>query len=275
MPEFMAITGQKPVDAEIAINAYLLEFGGSPEVSENGTIYYSFPELLKRVDTADRSFGFSVLLKRMAAFSSNSKKADTTFRLINLANILFGGYFLYGALSVGQAWYFQTPKGLVLRGGIDFFYSITAYLFGGIMGIANPVALITWVLGLTPLVFSALFYLVPIIRGRMLESRNEKAKIENLRRVIYRAIWDRPRAFRPEAVPAGGNEITPKNPGVAATAIVNDVAVWSGGEPASDGSWTFPEIERTRRDVQTTRALVDPAASALGSTVFDSHEKAT
>ncbi len=273
MPEFMAITGQKPAEAETAINAYMREFGGSPEVTENGTIYYSFPELMKRVDTADRSYGFSVLLKRMAAFSSNSKKADTTFSLINLANILFGGYFLYGALAVGTGWFYATPKGIALRGGVDFFYSITAYLFRDIIGIANPSTFIAWALGLTPLVFSGLFYLVPFIRGRMLESRNERAKFENLRRVVYRAIWDRPRNFRPESVPAGGAEISPKNPASATASIVNDVAVWSGGEPASDGSWTFPDIERAHRDVQTVRSHVDPSTFNLGATVFDSHDR--
>ncbi len=271
MPEFMSITGQKPTEAELAINRYMLEFGGTPEVTSEGTIYYNFPELLRRKDTADRSYGFSVLLKRMAAFSSNSKKADTTFRLINLANILFGGYFLYGALSVGQSWFYQTPKGLALRGGLDFFYSITAYLFGGIMNIPNPVTLITWGLGVTPLVFSALFYLVPMIRGQRLTSRNEKARFENLRRVVYRAIWDRPRGFRPEAIPAGGAEITPKDPGRATAVIVDEVAAWSGGEPVSDGSWNFDELERTRREVQTVRANVDPSKYDLGQTVFDSH----
>ena len=275
MPEFMSITGQKPAEAEIAINRYMLDFGGSPEVTEDGVLYFNFPELMKRRDSTDRTFGFSVLLKRIAGFSSNSKKADNTFRLINLANILFGGYFLYGALSVGQAWYFQTPKGAVLRGGIDFFYSITAYLFGGIMNLGDPVPLIAWGLGVVPLVFSALFYIVPFVRGRRLAARNEHAKEENLRRIVYRAIWDKPRGFRPESVPAAGPESTPKDPARETAHIVDEIAAWSGGDPSTDGTWTFDDIGRTRLGVQAVRSKVDPSRYELGNAIFDSHAPTT
>ena len=57
MPEFMALTGLGPPEAETRINRYLYEFEGSPEVTEGGAIYYFFPSLMRRKDKADRSFG--------------------------------------------------------------------------------------------------------------------------------------------------------------------------------------------------------------------------
>ncbi|MBL8966110.1 MAG: hypothetical protein JNG85_03815, partial [Spirochaetaceae bacterium] len=99
MPEFMAITGLPPAEAERAINRYMLEFEGEPQVSPGGAIYFAFPGLLRRKDRADRSYGGSLPMKRLAAFSSNPKKANAWFCAINGVNVLFGGYFLGSALS--------------------------------------------------------------------------------------------------------------------------------------------------------------------------------
>ena len=43
MPEFMALTGLGPLQAEERINRFLYEFEGSPEVTDGGGIYYFFP----------------------------------------------------------------------------------------------------------------------------------------------------------------------------------------------------------------------------------------
>jgi len=77
-PEFMAITGLPPGEADERINRYLYEFEGSPEVSDGGVIYYSFPSLMRRGDRSDRSYGFSIPIRRVAAFSSNTAPAMAT-----------------------------------------------------------------------------------------------------------------------------------------------------------------------------------------------------
>ncbi len=272
LPEFMAITGLAPAGADAAINRYLLEFGGTPEVSDEGTLYFSFPDLLRRKDLTDRTHGFSIPLRRIATPTSNTRKTDTVFRLVNLANILFGGYFLYGATSVADAWFRITSRGTaVLRGGIDFLYSVTAYLFQEIIGIMNPAVAIFWGLGVAPLAFSLLFYLIPFVRSRRLESRNERSRTENLRRIVTRAVWDGPKHLLSSAIPEGGAESTPKHADTVKDRLIGDLAAWSGADPGSDGAWSFPAIERMKRDVERIRASVDESAAALGATVFDSH----
>lgn len=266
LPEFMAITGLDPADAELAINRYLLEFEGSPEVSEAGALYFSFPKLLARVGTTPEFAGSSVQLKRLNKFSSNTPKADNVFRLVNAFNIVFGGYFLYNAVAVGGAFYVNTAKGIALRGGFPFIYSATGYLFQ-MLGAANPVPGIFWGLGIVPLVFSALFFAIPILRSLRQKAQDEKIKFENLRRVVYRNILSARGLFRPESVDVSLDEATPAD-SRAADKIADRLAAWSGAEPVS-GGYEFREIIRIQDEAERLRAAIDPSSFVPGKTVFD------
>ncbi|HTX71261.1 MAG TPA: hypothetical protein VMC79_00410, partial [Rectinemataceae bacterium] len=192
LPEFMSITGLPPLEAETHINRYLYEFEGSPEVSEGGALYYSFPSLMRRGERVDRSHGGTVQLKPIAAFSSNPHKSNVWFCVINGVNVLFGGYFGYQALqphSFPQALFSVagTSATAVPHGG-DAFYVIIHQLITRFIGIADPTALMGIALGAVPLAFSVMFYAIPAIRSRRLAARNERARLENLRRVAYRSI---------------------------------------------------------------------------------------
>ena len=266
MPEFMAIAGSDPAEAEVAINKYLLEFEGSPEVSENGTLYFSFPKLLSRVGTTPEIMGSSVALKRLRKFSSNTAKADNVFRLVNVFNLVFGGYFLYNAATVGGQFYVTTVKGLALRGGFSFIYSATGYLFQ-MLGLNDPVAGIQWGLGFVPLLFSALFFAIPVLRSLREKLDNEKVKFENLRRIVYRTILNTRDTFRPESVASTVEEARPAD-AAAAEKIAKRLAAWSGAEPAS-GGYEYSEIRRLEEDAEKIRAAVDTASFSPGRTVFD------
>jgi hypothetical protein len=88
LPEYMALTGQPPAEAETGIMACCSEFGGSPEAADDGTILYRFDELLRRQDKTDRSFGgASAPLRKLKKFSANEKKMNTWFGVINSVKI--------------------------------------------------------------------------------------------------------------------------------------------------------------------------------------------
>jgi hypothetical protein len=265
MAEFMAITGLEPDEAEIAINKYLLEFEGSPEVSPEGSIYFSFPNLLRRMGSTPEFMGSSVKLKKLHKFSSNALKADRTFRLINGVNIVFGGYFLYHALSLGGAFYLSTPRGLALRGGLPLVYSAAGYLLQR-LGSMNPVPILLWGLGVVPLVFSAFFFAIPVLRSLRQNADNEKIKIENLRRILYRAILSGDGAVGAEPG-AQIEEARPSDP-KAREKISLRLAAWSGAEP-TDGGYEFKELKRIQGDIEKLRASVDMDSFAPGETVFD------
>ena len=269
--EFMAITGLPPREAESRISRYLYEFEGSPEVTEGGAIYYSFPSLLRRKDRADRTFGFSVPMKRIAPFSSNPKKANTWFCILNGANLLFGSYFLSRSLAIGGAIDAALAAGRVaISSSWDYLYAITALLARNYLGIASPSASLAIALGAVPLAFSVLFFAVPAIRSRALSARNERARLDNLRRVAYRAVLDGPEAVRPEAVPVAVDAARPRDPR-ASERVIGELAAWAGAEPGADGSYAFPEVARTKAEAAKARAAVDTSAFELGAAVFDSH----
>jgi hypothetical protein len=267
MPEFMALTGLRPLEAEERINRFLYEFEGSPEVSEGGTIYYSFPALLRRKDRGDRNFG-TVPMRRIAPFSSNAKKANATFCAFNAVNLVFGSYFLYGALSIPAMDILLSHARIA---GFDYLYVFTTFLAAKYGGIADPTALLGIVLGAVPLAFSLLFYAIPALRARRLEARNEAARRENLRRVAYRAVLDSPVPVRPESVPVYDDAARPKDSQAAAKAL-SELAAWSGAEPQADGSYDFAELRRGRAEAAKARAAVDEGSFALGDVAFDSEE---
>jgi hypothetical protein len=270
LPEFMAITGLPPIKAEERINRYLYEFEGSPEVTEGGAIYFSFPGLLRRKDSIDRTHGFSIPMKRIAAFSSNPGKANLWFSLINGANVLFGSYFLYEAMAVGNGILMQSAKGPVLRGGFDFLYSMTAYLLYRFLGLTDPASLLAPALGIVPIAFSVLFFAIPAIRRARLAASNEALRFENLRRIAYRAAIDTPEGLKPEAVVAAEDAARPKDPRSAEKALL-ELAAWSRAEPGADGSYSFAELARIGSEVAKARSAVKLSDFELGGAVFDSH----
>lgn len=276
--EFMAITGLPPAEAESRINRYLLEFEGEPEVSEDGAIYYRFPSLLRRKDKGDRTMGGSVPMKRIAAFSANPAKMNRWFCAFNGVNLLFGSYFASQALSAHpliQAIYSgEYLSRIVMTGGFDAFYLFTHQLFGKLGGIADPHALIGWALGAVPIAFSALFYAIPAIRSRRLKASNEASRLDNMRRIAYRVAVEKPEGLRPEAVDslAGSTDASRPEDKKAAEKVVVELAAAAEGEPAADGSYSFPGIKRTEAAAAKVRLAVKDSDYELGATVFDSHQ---
>jgi len=277
MPEFMSITGLPPLDAEERINRYLYEFEGSPEVSEGGTIYYFFPSLLRRKDKTDRSFGGSAPMRRVASFSSNPKKSNTTFCVFNGVNFLFGGYFLLGGLAANREILARLYEGqnalkLLMVRGWEGFYYFTHQVFGKLVGVGDPTAFLSVALGVVPVSFAVLFYAIPAIRSRRLAARNERAKTENLRRIAYRAVLNSPTSIRPESVIAYDAAAQPKD-GRASERVLTELAAWSGADPGADGSFHFAEIERGKAEAEKVRSSVDLSKYELGGVNFDSEAR--
>jgi hypothetical protein len=277
MPEFMSITGLGPLEAEERINRYLLEFEGSPEVSEGGTIYYFFPSLLRRKDRSDRTFGGTLPMKRIAPFSTNPKKANRIFCVFNGVNFLFGSYFLAESLGsspelLGRIYGGANAMKILMLRGWDGFYYFTHQLFGKLVGVADPTAFLGFALGVVPLAFSILFYAVPAIRSRSLAARNERARVENLRRIAYRAVLDSSGSLRPESVIAYDDAARPRD-GRAAERVLTELAAWSGADPGTDGSFHFAEIQRGKEEAAKVRASVDLSKYELGGVAFDSGER--
>jgi hypothetical protein len=263
LEEFMVLTGHHPQDAEDAVNRYLYEFEGSPEVTENGTIYYFFPALLRRKDKRDGTFGGSVPMKRLIPFSANPKKSNKWFCIFNGVNLAFGSYFLYNGATRGIP---RIPSGTG-RAAVDF-YTFVVSLFSQIS--ANPLAAVMIGLGAVPVVFAVLFYLVPFLRSRRLAALNEEIKKQNLRKQIYSRVWADPARVDPATFTPDTDAAKPTD-SKAAVRAVEELAAWSGGNPDYTGSaFSFPELQRRKDDVRKAREGVNLADYELGGAVFDS-----
>jgi hypothetical protein len=267
LPEFMTLTGKDRVEAEERLASYCVEFGGMPEATEDGTVVYRFDELLLRADKRDRSFSaFSAPLKRLRTFSSNPKSMNRWFVAINAVNLLFGGYFFSNALSTGHIF-------------TQAHFDAASYLYGLVYVVlshfvANPLAIISVVLGIIPLAFSLLFWLIPALRHGRMKKDNEAVKLENLRKDGYGRIWNNPLSVRTSDINPVAEECRPKNMAAARERVLKEIGAYAvpDVEIGADGEtvYVFKELDREKTALHKYRSNIKPESSDLGKTVFDS-----
>ncbi|MDR2476167.1 MAG: hypothetical protein LBD18_00065 [Treponema sp.] len=269
LPEFMAVTGKTSAEAEEAILSFCAKFGGSPEATEEGTIVYRFDALLLRTDHEDRSFGsFSAPLQRLGRFSENPKTMNIWFGLINTVNILFGSYFLYNAFNAGAI---HSTEQLQT---VSFLYGFTYALFSHFA--AAPLVPIAIGLGLVPLVFSVLFWLIPGLRFFSMKKENERIKMMNLRRIGFGRIWSEPMAVQSGNIGNQADECRPKNTSAAGEQVIKEMAAYSIPEVDADAQgntvYSFKELVREKEALEQYRGTIAGSKPAIGQIVFDSGE---
>jgi hypothetical protein len=239
LEEYIAFTGKPPASADREITAFCAEFGGSPEAAEDGVIVYRFDELLLKAETHDAAIPY----KKPRPFSLNPRKMNVTFALINAVNLLFGGYFLYNALFAAELNQFT------------YLYALTAHLFSSI--IVNPPLFIFAVLGVVPAVFSALFWLIPALRGASLKKENKAIERENNRKNSMKRIYENPLSVKSAS---GDDESFIKELSFFRTPDVTQT---------EDGTFnfSFDEIMRDKQSTEKYRTVIQK--ETLGRVVFD------
>ncbi len=258
LEDFMAVTGLSPAEADAAINRYLYEFQGSPEVSENGTVYFHFPKLLMRART-DLEGSSDSPFRKLRVFSANDKKANFWYAAINGINLAFGSYFLYCSLTIERI----ASRPIT---GATYLFAFVYNLFA--QTLANPLTIILVGLGVVPLAFSALFWLIPALRGGSVKKQNERIRAENMRRAVYAAALASPSAVRPPepaSLPATARPAKANAP----VKVIEELAAYESGESLGSGAWRLAELERKTADVERVRASVKPGDYSLGGVAFD------
>ena len=279
--ELMALTGRDLTEAHALINRLLLEYEGDPRVTDNGTVVYVFPELLRTTEAEQRSFSSASLetpfIKATAPFSANNRRTNVWISFFNVFNLIFGTFFLLFPLTPGMS--------VVLAGnpeaarvpvdGLTFFYSLI-YNFLAAAGIGRPDALMGIVLGIIPAAFSVFFFIIPFFRSLKLKRENERIRKENLRKFVYSQVLADPALVNPKALRVGGAESSPRNLDAARAAIIQRLAATVSGEPVPlpDGSFAyrFPELEKEMADLREYRSKVDVKSFEVGKTVFDTDQ---
>ena len=253
--DFISLTGLSPQLAEQAICRYLYEFEGSPEVSEEGTLYYDFSKLLVRLDT-EKSINSASAFKKLQPFSANNKKSNTVFAIINGVNLLFGGYFLYHGLNFDYT---------ALKNELSYLFYFTLQLFT-LFDIKNPLAVITWLLGAVPLVFSLLFWLIPAVRSLLLKRTNELIKVENARRYVYTQLSHAPIELDESIFNDAPLFAMPDTQNIKK--VLMETAVYEKADVSPDGKYILTDYGRRYNDIEKLRAK--KIIAGPGSVIFDS-----
>jgi hypothetical protein len=266
--ELMTLTGTEYDEAQRLVNRYMVEFEGEPRVTDDGTLVFAFPELL-RTSAAEQKAAAAVPIlnpmgKKLMAFSSNKPKTNGWIAFFNAFNLAFGGYFLLVSLLQGAA--------ALGRNG-PMVYSFTGRLLASV-GI-SPVPFMAAVLGIVPVVFSVLFFLVPIARKARLDRENARIREEALRKRVYARVLSSPASVRPDDIPPSQSPIDPRSFAAARKRILDRFAALKKAEPIlqeNDGSFAyrFVELERELADLDRYRRAVDLSKLEVGKTVFDS-----
>ena len=279
LEELMAATGKSPAEAQQVLNRIMVEWEAEPSVTENGTLVYLFPELLRsRQEELDREGRHPLLnpeRKRLIPFSSNSQKTDKWITFFNGFNMLFSGYFLYFA-SIDPRPVYELVRG-TRHMKLDFaaLYHFVNGLLGSI-GMESAAPAIAIALGVIPLAFSVLFYLVPLIRRKREQKRNESIKRENLLRKIYLHVFSSPDLVDLREITPSGSDESPVDGKTFVEKAIDELAAFKAGEVEKGDSgyvYRFPEIERELKDVRDFRKTVDLTRYAPGKTVYDTGEQ--
>jgi hypothetical protein len=269
LPEFMALTGLKPEQAESEITAYCVRFGGLPEATGEGTVVYRFDPLMLKTDVQTGYPGS--ILKELWNFSSNSPGMNRAFALINGINLAFGGYFLYCTVNL---------EALISRGtGLRLFAMVYNffYRFYRLTGSSSPEdfrILIAVVLGLVPLVFSVFFWLIPALRRGIMGRNNAEIRLENFRKTAYGRIWDDPLNVKTKDLDPAAETSRPRNLSAARDRIIKEVGAYAIPEVSINGRgdtvYAFTGLKQEREALDGYRSALDSASPGLGKTVFDS-----
>jgi hypothetical protein len=263
LDELIKLTGKSPEDANAMMNEMLREYEGNPQVTEEGTVYYSFPGLMTTTDADLPSTSFTANKKELKKFNSNPPKTNRWITFFNGFNLLFGSYFLYYSLRLPVEPF----------EGLERFFVIVASLLSNL---GNPLGFMLYGLGVIPVLFSITFFLVTGLRRLKDRRKNARIKRENLRKTVYEAINDQPEYVLPGSIIPVGEAETPKEWETLRQREVDSYAAYKGADIRSEADgrefYKFGELKREQADVVTLRNSIDTTSFGVGEIIYDSGE---
>jgi hypothetical protein len=242
--DLVAISGWSLERAEEEATRLLADYDGEPEVTDQGTIVYAFPELRRTVGASDGvRWRYAWQVQRgVAPQTGNPTGTDAIVGIMN-------GFNLFAALVIGPAF-------------------LVKY---GIAAAWAPIA-VTWF----PLAFSALFFAIPI--GRWIGRRREARRVEAGRvraALIGEVVARRGVAATPEELTERGAERAVVEEALARTELER-LLVDLDGDAAADEEgklrYSFPRVAEELAEAQRARTLASVEERKPGEVVFSSEE---
>jgi len=263
LADVMRATGLPREEADPMMARLMLDYDGEVGVSEDGGIFYSFPALRKTAEGTDASrasipapppAAWDRGPKPLPPLTGNSAGANVGIAALNAFN-LFMGFWAIG-------------NGLTLERVTHLFDRVPQPVFD--TGV--PIAL-----GVVPLVFSALLFVVPIGRAIARPFRRREEAEERGRLAVLRAVLERVRSKQPmtDGVAASawqgatGKPAEPKRLDRELIALGGDIAI----EPTGETRWRFADLETEAAAVAAERDAAAEEEARLGEVVYATDER--
>ncbi|HEY5147737.1 MAG TPA: hypothetical protein VII82_13275 [Polyangiaceae bacterium] len=262
LADVMRATGLPREEADPMMARLMLDYEGDVGVSEDGGIFYSFPALRKTAEadaapasaSAPPPAAWERGPKALPLLTGNSGGTNVGIAALNAFN-LFMGFWAIG-------------NGLTLERVAHLFDRVPQPVFD--TGV--PIAL-----GVVPLVFSALLFVVPIGRAIARPFRRRKEAEERGRLAVLRSVLERVRSKEPMTdrvaasawQAAAGAPAGPKRLDRELIALGGDVAI----EPTGETRWRFADLETEAAAVAAEREAAADDEARLGEVVYATDER--
>ncbi len=252
--DIVALTGQSVEDAERTLNHLMVAHAGDIEVSDEGVLIYTFDRLMVSAGAtagqASASRRWSWWWERPespALLNRNSAGVNWTLGFLNAFNLVWSGFFCAA-------------------------------------GPAELGSLVGWILlGPVPLVYSLLFFGIPLVRHYKLQTENRLRAWRNLLREAARKVFAAHIAAGPDRHVSPGRMVQyQREPGdqVHTAGLMEQLldsltASWRGERRSSpEGSaYAFEELREAWTAAAKARAAVDPEQWRIGQLAYDTDDE--
>jgi hypothetical protein len=264
LADVMRVTGLPRDLADPMMARLMLDYEGDVDVSEEGGIVYRFEKIRRTAGAVDGALGSATREpapawsreKPLPPLTGNSPGANFAIAALNGFNLLMGWWSIANNMTIERA----------------------SHLFDRhpvpILDTGTPIAL-----GLVPLVFSALLFLLPIGRALARPAKVKAAAEEKGRLAVLREVTERVRHKQPvtdEAVTQAWQTATGEAP---PKKRIDLELVKLGGDVQIDETkttvatrWRFAELETEAAAVEAERQAASDEEAKLGKVVFATDE---
>jgi hypothetical protein len=251
LADVMRVTGLPRDQADPLMAKLMLDYEGDVDVSEDGGIVYRFAALRKTAEapTEKEPAPAWSRLKPLPPLTGNSGGANFVIAGLNAFNLLMGAWAIANNMTIERV----------------------SHLFDRVPHVI-PYTGFPIALGVVPLVFSALLFLLPLGRAAARPLAAQKASEEKGRLAVLRVVLDRVRSKErvTDAAVADAWQRATGQP--AGEKKLNRELVALGGsvdiEPAGTTRWRFADLETEAAAVEAEREAAAEEEARLGQVVF-------
>lgn len=249
LSELKALAGWTNEEAEKFMADCIIRFNGTAQISPDGVLYAEFPEITRSLNKEDDGKIIFYWNEYEPEYKVTGNTVSRNFGIIfmNIFNLAWSAFFAFGDLSE-----------LSYESGFDF-------------GTGAAIGL-----GWIPLIYSILFFLVPILRYFKILPLKRKRMINNIRKRIIKVIYDtKGKPISADNIIQAANQTAQGEAPLvkdSVTKVMNDlIQDWSGEmEVTPEGKivYKFPRLEDELEKVLDLRQQ-QAGKDKFGEVIFD------